>query len=101
MRRANISDIESANRFLVEVFLPKLNAKLQHLPAKKADVHRKPPEESEFLRILSIREERTVQNDWTIRWHNQIMQLPRLRRSCSPANASRSASNWTAPCECS
>ena len=32
-------------------------------------------------RILAIHEERQVQNDWTVRWHNRWLQVARRHRS--------------------
>jgi hypothetical protein len=80
LRRAGISDLGSANRFLVETFLPEFNAKFSRAPAKQTDLHRALPAE-DLLRVLSIQEERVVQNDWTVRWDNGILQLPRLAAS--------------------
>ena len=29
------------------------------------------------MRVLAVQEDRVVQNDWTVRWHNAFLQLPR------------------------
>jgi hypothetical protein len=76
LTRLNISDLESANRHLVEKFLPRFNARFVRPAAKRADVHRRIDDER-VLRVLSIQEERVVMPDWTLRWHNGFMQLPR------------------------
>ena len=81
LRRAGIRDLESANRFLVETYLPEFNAKFSRAPAKEADLHRALPAEVDLLRVLSLQEERVVQNDWTVRWDNGILQLPRAAAS--------------------
>jgi hypothetical protein len=77
LRRAGINDLESANRFLVEAFLPEFNAKFSRAPTKEGDLHRVLPAAVDLLRVLSIQEERVVHNDWTVRWDNGILQLPR------------------------
>lgn len=86
MRRAGISEIAEANVFL-EAFLPKFNKQFEKAPAKKADVHIPVSDAFDLGRILSHREDRVVQNDWTIRWKNRIMQLPReAAKTVSPGS---------------
>jgi len=77
MRRAGISDIASANQFLDEKFLPELNGRFTVSAAASEDQHRAVTSELDLARILSIQEERVVQNDWTVRWKNRILQLSR------------------------
>jgi hypothetical protein len=77
LRRHKISDLASANRFLEEEFLEPFNAKFGVPPAAAADLHRAVPADVDLLRILSVQEERVVQNDWTVRWKNAYLQLPR------------------------
>ena len=76
LTRLGISDLESANRHLVEHFLPRFNAQFGRPAAKRADVHRRVDDER-MVRVLSIQEERVVMPDWTLRWQNGFMQLPR------------------------
>lgn len=76
LRRANISEIEAANQFLAEVFLPELNARFAVPAAQSADWHRRLDGSIELSRVLSIQEPRVVQNDWTVRWRNGLLQLP-------------------------
>lgn len=77
MRLKNISDPETANRFLKEDFLPWFNAKYSKEPKKKANLHRKlsSEEKKQLGSILSMQTERTVQNDFTFRFKNQWFQL--------------------------
>jgi hypothetical protein len=77
LRRAGISDIASANQFLDETFLPDLNSRFTVSATASEDHHRAVPRELDLARILSIQEDRVVQNDWTVRWQNRILQLPR------------------------
>ena len=80
LRRRKISDLASANRFLEEEFLARFNAQFGVPPAAAADLHRAVPAEVDVLRVLSVQEERLVQNDWTVRWKNAYLQLPRASR---------------------
>jgi transposase len=77
LRRAGISDLAAANRFLAEEFLEPFNAKFGVPPAAADDLHRSVPAELDLPRVLSEQEERVVHNDWTLRWRNAFLQLPR------------------------
>ena len=74
LRLAGITEIDEANRFLKEVYLPQHNARFA-LPAEV--------EGSAFVSfagalddILCIQEERTVSNDNTVRYKRRVLQLP-------------------------
>ncbi len=77
MRLANINTIAEANKFLKEVFIPKFNAQFGVIAKKKNDLHRKlnQNQRSELKRILSIQSERSVNNDYTVRFKNCYYQL--------------------------
>jgi transposase len=75
LRLAGIDNMEDANRFLTEVFLPRHNAKFRKEPASRANAHRKLYRAFDLDHILSEQEERTVQNDYTIRWRNRFFQI--------------------------
>jgi hypothetical protein len=75
LRRAKISDLASANRFLQEKFLPAFNRRFVKKAAKAGDLHRRVPRGLDLGRVLSIREMRVVQSDWTLRFENRWFQL--------------------------
>jgi transposase len=75
LRRAKISDLATANRFLQEKFLPAFNRRFVKQAAQHSDLHRRVPRGLELGRVLSIQETRTVQNDWTVRFENRWFQL--------------------------
>jgi hypothetical protein len=77
LRRAGISDLAAANRFLEEEFLEPFNAKFAVPPTAAGDLHRPLPAELDLPRVLSVQEERVVHSDWTVRWNNAFLQLPR------------------------
>lgn len=77
LRQRKISDLATANKFLAEEFLAPFNAKFGKAPAQAADLHRAVPAELDLPRVLSVQEERVVQNDWTVRWNNGFLQLQR------------------------
>ena len=77
MWRANISDLETANRFLDDGFLAEFNARFEVVAVGSEDWHRPLSAATDLSRIVSIQELRVVAKDWTLRWRNRVMQLPR------------------------
>lgn len=77
LRLAGINDLESANRFLREKFLPQFNKRFQLAARGQADAHRKTPGAAALDAILSWQEERTVSSDWTVRWGGEWLQIAR------------------------
>jgi transposase len=75
MRLAGIADLETANGYLDETFLPELNARFTVAAKAKTDLHRRVPAGVDLARVLAFQEERAVQNDWTLRWRNRWFQL--------------------------
>ena len=75
MRLEGIDNIADANRFLNEKYLPWHNGKFRRKPASGADAHRRLSRGIDLDLILSEKEERTVANDYTVRWHNRIFQI--------------------------
>ncbi|MGD0897941.1 MAG: ISNCY family transposase [Thermoguttaceae bacterium] len=77
LRRAKISDVEAANRFLEDIFLAEFNAQFKVAAVGAEDWHRPLSATTDLARIVSIQESRVVAKDWTLRWWNRILQLPR------------------------
>jgi hypothetical protein len=80
LRLKGISDLESANRFLLEAFLPDFNVRFGVEAAAKADLHRRVPRGVDLDRVLSFQEPRVVRNDGTLQWRNRWFQLTGTRR---------------------
>ena len=81
LRLAGMSDLESANRFLVDRFLPAFNRQFNVVAASRADVHRGIPRELD--EALSWEEQRVVQRDWTVAQGGQWYQLDRQHEALS------------------
>lgn len=77
LRLEGISDIESANKYLVKLFIPKFNKQFGVEPRGKENFHRalSARELKELEGIFSRQEIRTVQNDFTISFGNCWYQL--------------------------
>jgi hypothetical protein len=81
LRHHGVTDTLTANAFLENGFLEDLNRRFMVAPARRADVHRRLPATVKLEQVLAIHEERQVQNDWTVRWHNRWLQVARRHRS--------------------
>jgi transposase len=75
LRLCNISDLETANCYLEETFLPELNRQFNVPPKQPADVHRPVPPGVCLAHVLSFQDSRVVQNDWTVSWRGRRFQL--------------------------
>jgi len=81
MRLNKINTIEDANSFLEEVFIPKFNKQFAVIPKKTTDLHHKLDNRQlqELDSIISIQSERTINNDYTIRFKNNYYQLEEVQ----------------------
>lgn len=75
LRKEKINETESANKFLLEKFLDKLNDKFSRQPAKKEDYHIPVPEGLDLRTVFCFEERRTVCNDWTVQYNKRIFQI--------------------------
>jgi hypothetical protein len=80
MRLLGIKSVVAANAFL-ESYLPTYNRRFARPAASTADLHRPAPSSRELDRILCIKEERTVKNDFTIAHHGALYQLDHATRA--------------------
>jgi transposase len=80
MRLLGIKSVDEANEFLI-TYLPKYNRKFKKLAASDADLHRPAPHSRELDRILCIKEERTVKNDFTIAHNGKFYQIEQATRA--------------------
>jgi len=77
LRLQNISDIETANKFLLEKFIPAFNEKFAVVPANRADLHRPVTkvDKENMDSIFSVHSKRVVMNDFTVQFKKQYFQL--------------------------
>ncbi len=75
LRRAGITTMEDANRFLKEVFLPAHNARFAVAPEAAGSAF-VPVAGAAIEDILCVQEERVVGNDNTVRYKNRHLQIP-------------------------
>ena len=79
LRLECIADIATANTFLQDVFLPAFNARFCVIPQSEIDVHRPLQKADNLPAILSVQSTRYVNQDFTIRFHNQWLQLTKVQ----------------------
>lgn len=77
LRLQNISDIETANKFLKEKYIPDFNRRFAVVPTQSADLHRTLTKvDAENMKsIFSVHSKRVVMNDFTVQFKNQYFQL--------------------------
>jgi hypothetical protein len=77
MGRKKIRTHQAANEFLQQEYLPDHNARFAREPAAPQDYHRKPPSARELEQVFCLETERSISNDWVVRYHNGYLQLER------------------------
>ena len=75
LRLAGAQNREQANVILESRFLPWFNRRCTVSPASGNDAHRPVHPSMDLAAILSIQEQRSVANDYTIRFANRVYQL--------------------------
>jgi transposase len=65
----------------LKTFLPKYNRKFKKPAASGADLHRPAPHSRELDRILCLKEERTVRNDFTVIYGSKLYQIEKATRA--------------------
>ena len=76
-RVAGVMEIDGANRYLDEEYLPWCNKELAVAPANADDAHRPLAKHHDLAAILSHVETRQVANDYTIRFEAKIYRIDR------------------------
>lgn len=75
---AGIVDLEEANRFIAEVFLPDYNARFAIAAAEPGSAF-VPVARTQWQDVLCIQEERVVSNDNTVAFQGLRLQIPKSR----------------------
>jgi transposase len=86
LRLEQIGERQQANRYLRQRYLPDHNRRFARPPAEPQDYHLKSPAKRELDAIFRLEEERTISNDWVVRYHGRFLQIERQSRY-APAGA--------------
>ena len=87
MRLKKICTHEEANVFFDEEYLPDHNRRFAKPAAAAEDYHRKSPGAAELRHIFRLETERTISNDWVVRYENRLLQVERKNQNWAPARA--------------
>jgi len=80
LRLREIRTLEEANRYLRQHYLPDHNRRFRREPTEPEDYHRKTPPKRELDAIFRLEEERTISNDWVVRYQGRFLQIERESR---------------------
>lgn len=75
LRLAGINDMTAGNIFLRTVYIDDHNARFSVDPASSTDAHRPLLADQRLDHILSLRTERVIANDYTVRFQKRFFQL--------------------------
>ena len=77
MGRKKIRTHAAANGFLQEEYLEQHNERYAQPPAEPQDYHRKAPRARDLEQVFCLETERSISNDWVVRYENRYFQLER------------------------
>jgi transposase len=75
MRLRGISTIKEANKFLSSYYIPKHNRKFSVAAKNKANLHRALPKGIDLDKILCIKKEASLRNDFTVSYNKKLYQV--------------------------
>jgi hypothetical protein len=91
--RQKIHTHAAANRFLQEEYLADHNARFAREAAAPQDYHRQPPTGRELEQVFCLETERSISNDWVVRYENRYFQLER-QTDYPPRQAKVTVCEW-------
>jgi transposase len=77
LRRKGIADVQAANTFLETAYWADHNVRFAQAPASADDFHVARPRGLRLDTVFRLEEDRTVSNDWVVRYQNRLFQLER------------------------
>lgn len=75
LRLANIHDYEAANRYLRSRYWPEHNRRFAVAATEAVDFHEPIPAGMDLDAVFSLEYERTVSDDWVVRYDNRFLQI--------------------------
>jgi molybdenum-dependent DNA-binding transcriptional regulator ModE len=80
LRLAGIATIAEANKFLLETYLPKMNAKFSLPPVDKQDAHVRLGR-IDLEQIMCFEYDRVVSNDYVVRFERRLFQILKTNKA--------------------
>jgi len=93
MGRYKIRTHEAANRYLQQEYLADHNQRFAREPAAPEDYHRQAPKARDLEQVFCLETERSISNDWVVRYDNRYFQLERSSDS-PPRQAQVTVCEW-------
>jgi transposase len=87
LRRKEIVSHEVANVYLRSEYLPEHNQRFARVAVRAEDYHRRAPRAAELDKIFRLESERTVSEDWVVRYSNRFFQIEPQNRTYAPARS--------------
>ena len=84
---AGITTIEAANEFLSSGYQDRMNEKFAVQARSDEDYHRPVPKGLNLAHVFCIEEERTVGNDWVVRYQRKMLQIEKDNRPLPKARS--------------
>lgn len=94
MRLKGISSIDEANGFLKTYYLGKHNRKFSRKPKDKLDLHLKPKKKIDYKNIFAYEYQRTVSNDYIIKFETREFQILKTNKVLPPSKAKVIVRKW-------
>ena len=94
MRRKKIGTHEQANLYLQQEYLPEHNQRFTCVAAEAGNYHRRRPGQAELEEVFRLESERSISNDWVVRYDNRFFQLRVRSRNHAPAKGKVEVCQW-------
>ena len=94
MRRKKIRTHEQANVYLEQEYLPEHNQRFTCAAGAAENYHRRAPSAAELRKVFRLESERSISNDWVVRYDNRFFQLQARSRNYAPAQGKVVVCEW-------
>ena len=94
LRRKKIASHAEANAYLEAEYLPEHNRRFARPATRREDYHRRAPCAAKLDRIFRLESQRTISDDWVVRYDNRFFQLDPQSRNYAPARGKVEVCEW-------
>ncbi len=94
LRRKQIGSHAEANAYLEAEYLPEHNRRFGRVAPRPEDYHRRAPRGAELDKIFRLESERTISDDWVVRYDSRFFQLAAQSRNYAPARGKVVVCEW-------
>jgi len=94
LRLRKITHLAEANTFLEAEYLPEHNRRFARAAIRPENYHRRAPCAAKLDRIFRLETERTISDDWVVRYDNRFFQLAPESRNYAPARGKVRVCEW-------